>query len=65
MKKERLFYVSYNFQNRNGGHGFGSIWLNLVGKKVNSKTLVDWAEFIREKNDMKDVIIMFYKELEE
>lgn len=65
MPKERFFHISYHFQRDNGNYGFGDCYANVTDGKITRHTLEAWKLFIKEDINCNNLVILFYKELEE
>ncbi len=64
MKKKRLFYVSYHFQQENKNYGYGSCWLNLTQKKLTREALQQWKIWLEKEIKVENIIILSFHELE-
>ena len=59
MKK---YFVSYNFQNKNG-FGFGNLIRTSIKTKIGFSDILFWEEEISNKGQFDKVCILNYKEI--
>lgn len=63
MNERTNYHVVYYFEKYDGNNGPGTIHLTVDKIPVNNDVVQAWADYIKDKNGLKNVIITNFIEL--